>query len=98
MTRDEACSTPHGITKTRPAGIRAPLGATSSRGVGPEEDLRSRAVTNAARRIDYAADGSGVGLEILSPSIGVNLTGLPSADGIAALLERLHLPAARPAS
>ena len=48
------------------------------------------------RRIDYAADGSVIGIEILSPSVGVDLTGLPKADEIAGLLERLNLPVAHP--
>jgi uncharacterized protein YuzE len=51
-----------------------------------------------ARRIDYAADGSVVGVELLSPSMGVDLTGLPSPDEIAILLDRLHLPVTLPAS
>ena len=51
---------------------------------------------DAARRIDYAADGSVVGVEVLSPSVGVDLSGLPSADTIAALLKQLGLPAAQP--
>jgi uncharacterized protein YuzE len=49
------------------------------------------------RRIDYAADGSVVGVELLSPSIGVDLTGLPRAADLAVLLRRLDLPALQPA-
>lgn len=36
-----------------------------------------------SRVLDYAADGSLVGVEILSPSRGVDLAGLPRADEIA---------------
>jgi uncharacterized protein YuzE len=45
-----------------------------------------------ARRIDHAADGSVVGVEILSPTAGVDLSGLPAAGQLAALLQHLGLP------
>jgi uncharacterized protein YuzE len=40
-----------------------------------------------SRRVDYAADGSVVGIEILFPSRGVDLRGLPIPP---ALLEQLR--------
>jgi uncharacterized protein YuzE len=40
------------------------------------------------RRVDYAADGTPVGVELLSVSHGVDLGGLPSTDEIAGLLEK----------
>ncbi len=42
-----------------------------------------------SRVIDYAADGSVVGVEILLPSRGVNLVGLPRAAEIARGLRSL---------
>ena len=35
-----------------------------------------------SRVLDYAPDGSLVGVEILSPSLGVDLSGLPRADEV----------------
>jgi uncharacterized protein YuzE len=52
---------------------------------------------DAGRRIDYAADGSVVGVELLSPSVGVDLTGLPRAADLAVLLRRLELRVLQPA-
>ena len=49
------------------------------------------------RRIDYAADGSVVGVELLSPSAGVDLTELPRAADLAVLLRRLELRVLQPA-
>ena len=42
--------------------------------------------------IDYAADGSVVGVELISPSRGVNLTGVPRAAEIEREVRRLGLP------
>lgn len=42
-----------------------------------------------SRVIDYAEDGSVVGVEILSPSRGVDLVGVPRAQEIARALRRL---------
>ena len=42
--------------------------------------------------IDYAADGSGVGVEFISPSRGVNLAGVPRAAEIELEVRRLGLP------
>ena len=53
---------------------------------------------DAGRRIDYAADGSVVGVELLSPSVGVDLTGLPNPTTIAAVLRHLNLPVTQPVS
>jgi hypothetical protein len=39
------------------------------------------------RRIDYAVDGTPIGIELLSISDGVNLVGLPYAASVAAYLE-----------
>ena len=40
------------------------------------------------RRIDYASDGSPVGIELLCVSGGVDLTDLPDRDEVAKLLAR----------
>jgi uncharacterized protein YuzE len=46
-----------------------------------------------ARRIDYAADGVPVGIEILSPRVaGVDVAGLPDGDAVAAIAGKLGLP------
>jgi uncharacterized protein YuzE len=45
-----------------------------------------------ARIIDYAADGSVVGVEFISPSRGVNLDGVPRAADIEREVRRLGLP------
>ena len=45
-----------------------------------------------ARIIDYAADGSVVGVEFISPSRGVNLAGVPHAAEIEREVRRLGLP------
>ena len=42
--------------------------------------------------IDYAADGSVVGVEFISPSRGVNLTGVPRAADVEREVRRLGLP------
>jgi uncharacterized protein YuzE len=42
--------------------------------------------------IDYAADGSVVGVEFISPSRGVNLDGVPRAADIEREVRRLGLP------
>jgi uncharacterized protein YuzE len=45
-----------------------------------------------ARIIDYAADGSVVGVAFISPSRGVNLAGVPRAAEIDREARRLGLP------
>jgi len=45
-----------------------------------------------ARIIDYAADGSVVGVEFISPSRGVNLAGVPHAAEVERGVRRLGLP------
>jgi uncharacterized protein YuzE len=42
--------------------------------------------------VDYAADGSVVGVEFISPSRGVNLSGVPRAADIEREVRRLGLP------
>ena len=42
--------------------------------------------------IDYAVDGSVVGVEFISPSRGVNLAGVPRAADIEREVRRLGLP------
>ena len=42
--------------------------------------------------IDYAADGSVVGVEFISPSRGVSLAGVPRAAEIEREMRRLGLP------
>ena len=44
------------------------------------------------RRIDYAADGSPVGIEITCVTAGVDVQNLPAADEVRAILQELHLP------
>jgi uncharacterized protein YuzE len=44
------------------------------------------------RRIDYAADETPIGIEILYPSKGVDLQGLPAHDLIVRALEEYHFP------
>lgn len=41
------------------------------------------------RRVDYLADGSLFGIEIESPSLGVELDGLPERAVVAEVLDRL---------
>jgi len=48
-----------------------------------------------ARIIDYAADGSVVGVEFIAPSRGVNLTGVPHAAESEREVRRLGLPIRR---
>ncbi len=40
-----------------------------------------------SRRVDYAADGDPIGIELLNVSLGVNLDDLPRAAEVAKLLE-----------
>ena len=42
--------------------------------------------------LDYAADGSVVGVEFISPSRGVNLAGVPRAAEVEREVRRLGLP------
>ena len=42
-----------------------------------------------SRILDFAADGSLVGVEILSPSLGVDLAGVPRAAEVAAAIQEL---------
>lgn len=42
------------------------------------------------RHIDYAADGTPVGVEFLTVSLGIDLRDIPEAEGIAALLESVR--------
>ena len=44
------------------------------------------------RRIDYAADRTPVGIELLSVSRGVDLDDLPYRDEAARILVSLHIP------
>ena len=50
------------------------------------------------RVIDFAADGSLVGVEFISPSLGIDLAGVPCAAEIEQEAERLGLPIRRSAS
>lgn len=43
------------------------------------------------RRIDYAADGTPIGVELLCVSTGVDLRNLPQQQSIAELLARHHI-------
>lgn len=42
--------------------------------------------------VDYGEDGAPVGLELLDVSDGVNLDGVPRADDVASVLQKLHFP------
>jgi len=42
------------------------------------------------RGVDYAADGTPIGVEFLNASRGVDLTAIPRADEIATALERVR--------
>jgi uncharacterized protein YuzE len=50
------------------------------------------------RIIDYGADGKVVGVEFLSPSLGMDLTGIPNASEIEREARRLGLPIRGPAA
>ncbi|HEY3078909.1 MAG TPA: DUF2283 domain-containing protein [Chloroflexota bacterium] len=50
------------------------------------------------RIVDYAADGSVVGVELLSVSHGSDIAGLPHAAAVERALRRLGLPIADPAA
>jgi hypothetical protein len=43
------------------------------------------------RRVDFAADGSPIGVELTCLSQGVSLAHLPAAEEIGDLLEQLHV-------
>ena len=45
------------------------------------------------RSIDYAHDGTPIGIEILYVSSGVNVTGLPESDELIKLFEGINIPA-----
>lgn len=47
---------------------------------------------DAERRIDYARDGTPIGVEITCVRSGVNLDGMPARDEIAAVLHDLNIP------
>ena len=49
-------------------------------------------VLDDGRILDFAEDGRLVGVEILSPSRGVHLEGVPRGEEIAAAARRLGLP------
>jgi uncharacterized protein YuzE len=57
----------------------------------PADSARQVALDDATI-IDYAADGSVVGVEFISPSRGVNLAGVPRAAEIERKVRRLGLP------
>ncbi len=46
---------------------------------------------DAERRIDYASDGTPVGVEVTCVSLGVDLSGLPQVDEIAAALKEREI-------
>lgn len=45
-----------------------------------------------ARRVDYAEDGTPIGVELLYVSQGVDLTDLPNSKGIEKAIAGYHLP------
>lgn len=44
------------------------------------------------RRIDFAADGTPIGVEFTCVTSGLDLHDIPAADAIARIAEELHLP------
>lgn len=55
-------------------------------------DSELQVTLDSARIIDYAADGSVIGVEFISPSRGVNLAGVPRAADVEREVRRLGLP------
>jgi uncharacterized protein YuzE len=55
-------------------------------------DSERQVALDDARIVDYAADGSLVGVEFISPSRGVNLAGVPRAAEVEREVRRLGLP------
>lgn len=53
-----------------------------------DEDYAYGEELDPERRIDYAADGTPIGIELLCVSTGVNLRDLPDRDTIAEILGR----------
>jgi len=51
-------------------------------------DVDRQTLLDGARILDLAADGSVVGIEFLSPSLGVNLAGIPRDSEIGRALRR----------
>ena len=45
-----------------------------------------------SRRIDYASDGTPVGIELLCVTKGVNVDNLPSRDDVIKMLEKKRIP------
>lgn len=55
-------------------------------------DSERQIALDGATIVDYAADGTVVGVEFISPSRGVNLAGVPRAAEIEREVRRLRLP------
>jgi len=55
------------------------------------EQYAYREEINTERRIDYAADGKPIGVELLCASEGVDLRNLPEQDAISDLLSQHHI-------
>ena len=51
-------------------------------------DVDRQTLLDGARILDLAADGSVVGIEFLSPSLGVDLAGIPRAAEVGRALRR----------
>ena len=47
---------------------------------------------DAERRIDYAADGSAIGVEVTCVRSGVTVDGLPAEQEISRILKQLNIP------
>jgi uncharacterized protein YuzE len=62
----------------------------------PAYSVRQERLTG-LRVIDYASDGSVVGVEFISPSRGLDLSGVPHATAIEREARRLGLPILRSA-
>jgi hypothetical protein len=48
------------------------------------------------RVIDYAEDGTPIGVELIGPERGVDLTGLPEPEALARLLDELRIKVLQP--
>jgi uncharacterized protein YuzE len=57
-----------------------------------EADVASTIPVDDARIVDYAADGSVVGVEFLGASAGLRLEGLPQRDRLEGLIKGLRFP------
>ena len=67
-------------------GIKQPLEAYALDSRLGDATPAVHVLAGGARRVDYAADGTPVGVELLCADQGVDLSGLPHPDRIAEVL------------